>query len=61
MMRGNDPQHMAEIQWMISKDRISRADMLACLEQAVIPDDDPIWQELFQEAKAVVLSMTYDS
>jgi len=61
MMRGDDPQHMEEIQWMIHKDHISKQDMAACLAAAVIPDDDPVWQELFQQAKTVVLTMAYDS
>ncbi len=61
MMRGDDPQHMAEIQWMIDKDHLSRAMMLDCLAAAVIPNDDPVWQELFHQAKSVVLAMTYES
>jgi hypothetical protein len=61
MMRGDDPQHMEEIQWMITKDRISRSQMLDCLDAAVIPDDDPVWQELFETAKTAVLSLTYES
>jgi hypothetical protein len=61
MMRGDDPQHMEEIQWMIRKDHVSRKDMTACLDEAVIPDDDPVWQELFQQAKTVVLAMSYES
>ncbi len=61
MMRGDDPQHMEEIQWMIHKDHISKQDMAACLAVAVIPDDDPIWQELFQQAKTAVLAMSYES
>jgi hypothetical protein len=35
--------------------------MTACLDEAVIPDDDPVWQELFQQAKTVVLAMSYES
>ena len=61
MMRGDDPQHMEEIQWMITKDHISRAGMQDCLQAAVIPNDDPIWQELFQQAKTAVLAMSYES
>jgi hypothetical protein len=61
MMRGDDPQHMEEIQWMIHKDHISKQDMAACLAVAVIPDDDPVWQELFQQAKTAVLAMSYES
>jgi hypothetical protein len=61
MMRGDDPQHMEEIQWMITKDHISRAGMQDCLKAAVIPNDDPIWQELFQQAKTAVLAMSYES
>lgn len=59
MMRGSDPQHMQEIQWMIDTDQITLAEMTACMDEAVIPDDDAIWQELFQEAKAAVLAMQY--
>ncbi|MBK8092136.1 MAG: hypothetical protein IPK32_09195 [Verrucomicrobiaceae bacterium] len=61
MMRGDDPQHMEEIQWMIHKDHIPRYDMTGCLDAAVIPNDDPIWQELFQQAKTTVLAMSYES
>ena len=31
------------------------------LNDAVIPDDDEVWQELFQQAKAVVLDMNYQA
>ena len=61
MMRGNDPQHMDEIQWMITKDHITRSAMESCLKAAVIPDDDEVWLSLFQEAQTVVLAMKYES
>lgn len=61
MMRGADPTHMAEIQWMICHDGISRDAMLACLEAARLPDDSPEWQTLFEKAKAAVCKMNYES
>ncbi len=61
MMRGADATHMAEIQWMISKDRISRQSMLECLDAAKLPDDAPDWPDLFRAAKTAVLSLTYES
>jgi hypothetical protein len=61
MMRGADPGHMQEIQWMIRNDGLSRVSMLGCLEQARIPDDSAEWGELFNAARKVVLEMSYAS
>lgn len=61
MMRGADPTHMEEIQWMISQDRITRDSMLACLAVARLPEDSPEWPALFEQAKAAVCKMNYES
>lgn len=59
MMRGADPGHMAEIQWMIDQDSISRSAMATAIKDARIPEDSDEWQELFNAAKDVVLKMRY--
>jgi len=61
MMRGADPTHMVEIQWMIRQDKISRDAMLACLATARLPDDSPEWPALFEQAKSAVCKMNYES
>lgn len=50
MMRGADPTHMAEIQWMITTDRISRKEMMESLAKAKLPDDSAEWPVLFEQA-----------
>jgi len=59
MMRGADPIHMAEIQWMIHHDKITRTEMLQCLDAAIIPDDSAEWPALFAEAKEAVMQMQF--
>jgi len=59
MMRGADPIHMTEIQWMIHHDEITRTEMLRCLDAAIIPDDSPEWPALFAEAKEAVMQMQF--
>lgn len=59
MMRGADASHMAEIQWMIDQDQITRADMLECLGAARLPNDSNEWPQLFAAARAAVLEMRY--
>jgi hypothetical protein len=59
MMRGADATHMAEIQWMIDQDQITRADMLECLGAARLPNDSNEWPQLFAAASAAVLEMRY--
>lgn len=61
MMRGADPTHMAEIQWMIRQDGIPRDNMLEGLAAVRLPDDSPEWPTLFEQAKAVVCKMDYES
>jgi hypothetical protein len=59
MMRGADVTHMAEIQWMIHQDQITRTEMLRCLDETIIPDDSPEWPALFAEAKQAVMQMQF--
>ncbi len=61
MMRGADSGHMAEIQWMITKERIKRDEMLDCLARARLPLDVPELERLFHLAEACVLGMKYES
>jgi hypothetical protein len=56
MMRGDDPQHMAEIRWMIAHERISRHDLEAAFSAAQVPDDAEI-MESFAIAQTRVLGM----
>lgn len=56
MMRGDDPQHMEEIRWMIAHEEITRSDLEAAFAAAHIPDDAEI-VESFEIAKAKVLTM----
>lgn len=59
MMRGGDPQHMEEIQWMISHDRLTRAELEAAFSVARVPDDPDILAS-FETAKPLVIAMTSD-
>lgn len=61
MMRGADPTHMAEIQWMITTDRISRKEMMESLAKAKLPDDSAEWPVLFEQAQSMILQMSYES
>lgn len=56
MMRGDDPQHMEEIHWMIAHEEITRSDLEAAFAAAHIPDDAEI-VESFEIAKAKVFTM----
>ncbi len=56
MMRGDDPQHMEEIRWMIAREGISRHDLEAAFTSAHIPDDEEI-VESFTIAQTRVLAM----
>lgn len=59
MMRGADAGHMAEIQWMITKDHIKREEMMQCLAAARLPADEAEFERLFRLAKQCVLAMKY--
>jgi hypothetical protein len=61
MMRGADSGHMAEIQWMISKDHIKRNEMLQCLACARLPEGEAEFERLFRLAESCVLGMQYES
>ena len=56
MMRGDDPQHMQEIRWMIAHEGITRCDLETAFASAHIPEDAEI-VESFEIAKAKVLTM----
>ena len=56
MMRGDDPQHMEEIRWMITHEEITRSDLEAAFAAAHIPDDAEII-ESFEIAKAKIFTM----
>jgi hypothetical protein len=60
MMRGADPQHMDEIQWMISHDQIKRIDLEIAFSTALVPDDPEI-RASFEIAKPRVLAMAVGS
>lgn len=60
MMRGNDPQHLEEIAWLIQHDRIHRRDLMAAFDVAKVPQEDCI-PELFAQARPLVLALAYDS
>ena len=60
MMRGNDPQHLDEIAWMIQHDRIHRRDLAATFDGAKVPQEAGI-PELFAQARPLVLARAYDS
>lgn len=57
MMRGDDPQHMEEIRWMIAIDKISSPDLESAFASAHVPDDEEVMQA-FEIAKSCVLAMT---
>jgi hypothetical protein len=56
MMRGDDPQHMEEIQWMIAHESISQSELEAAFATAHMPEDLEI-AESFEVARAAVLAM----
>ena len=56
MMRGDDPQHMDEIRWMITHEGITRSELEAAFASAHIPEDAEI-VESFESAKAKVITM----
>ncbi len=53
MMRGDDPQDLADMEFMIRHDRISPAEVEAALDEAVIPDLVEL-REAFERAKPLV-------
>jgi len=53
MMRGDDPQDLADIEFMIRHDRIIPAELEATLTQAVIPDLVEL-RDAFERAKPLV-------
>ena len=53
MMRGDDPQDLADIEFMIQHDRIPATGMEGALAQAVIPDLVEL-RDAFERAKPVV-------
>jgi hypothetical protein len=57
MMRGDDPQHMDEIRWMITHENISRHQLEEAFITAHVPDDLEI-AEAFATAKPLVLGMS---
>jgi hypothetical protein len=57
MMRGDDPQHMDEIRWMITHENISRQQLEEAFITAHVPDDLEI-AEAFATAKPLVLGMS---
>ena len=61
MMRGADAGHMAEIQWMITKDHIKRDEMIQCLAAARLPAGEAEFERLFRLAESCVLAMEYES
>ncbi|GEP42625.1 hypothetical protein [Brevifollis gellanilyticus] len=61
MMRGADPTHMEEIQWMIKHDHVTHREMLDCLAAAKLPEDSPEWPDLFQQAQNIICQMSYES
>ena len=54
MMRGDDPQHMDEIRWMIAREHISNATLEAAFNTSHVPDDAEI-AEAFAIAKQCVV------
>jgi hypothetical protein len=58
MMRGDDPQHMQEIRWMIAHEGISQSELEAAFASAHIPEDAEIL-ESFEIAKAKVLTQMH--
>ncbi|OYW31538.1 MAG: hypothetical protein B7Z47_00785 [Chthoniobacter sp. 12-60-6] len=57
MMRGDDPQHMDEISWMIGLENISTLDLETAFSSAHVPEDEEVAQA-FEIAKPCVLAMT---
>jgi hypothetical protein len=57
MMRGDDPQHMEEIRWMIGCENISTHDLESAFASAYVPEDEEVAQA-FEVAKSCVLAMT---
>ncbi len=56
MMRGDDPQHMQEVRWMIAHEGILRTELEAAFASAHIPEDAEIVNS-FQIAQRCVLAM----
>lgn len=51
MMRGDDPQHMDEIRWMIGCENISTHDLESAFASAHLPEDEEVAQA-FKVAKS---------
>ncbi len=56
MMRGDDPQHMEEIRWMIDLEKISAHDLETAFASAHVPEDEEVVQA-FEVAKSCVFAM----
>jgi hypothetical protein len=53
MMRGDDPQDMADVEFLIRHDRVSPEQIERALTDAVIPDLEEL-RDAFERAKPVV-------
>lgn len=56
MMRGDDPQHMDEIRWMVAHEGISAHELEMAFATAHVPDDDDVLSA-FEIARPLVLAM----
>lgn len=56
MMRGDDSQDLADVEFLIHHDSITRADLLAAFSDAVLPDLQEL-RDAFEKAKPRVLSL----
>lgn len=56
MMRGDDPQHMEEIRWMIDHENISAPELETAFASVHVPDDADVLSA-FEIAKPLVLAM----
>jgi len=57
MMRGNDPQDMADAEFMIRHDRISEAQLLEAFDQ-MKPIELVELRDAFARAKPIILKLT---
>ncbi|MFT5040109.1 MAG: hypothetical protein ACI8XO_004213 [Verrucomicrobiales bacterium] len=56
MMRGEDPQDMDDVAFLIQHDRITSAQIEAAIAEAVIPDLTEL-RDAFERAKPLVLEI----
>jgi hypothetical protein len=56
MMRGDDPQDLADVEFMIRHDRVPLAEVQGALAQVVIPDLVEL-RDAFDRAKPLVLEL----